>query len=127
MREISPFSRHVATPSDEFGGAATPSEKIYSFFLRDLAKASADKNNYGQTIACPPGRWVNGIGSCWEEKSIHEATRRGSGIKDGRWKIASVALKAALYLRSPKLDPLRGLRGRTTNQFAVNREQFHDQ
>jgi len=81
MREISPFSRHVATPPDEFGRVATPSEKIYSFFLSDLAKASADNYNYGQPIACPPAKWVNGKGSCWEEKSIHEATRRGKRVE----------------------------------------------
>jgi hypothetical protein len=65
-----------------------------------LAKASADNHNYGRAIACPPARWVKGKSSCWEEKSIHEATRKGLGIEGRRWKIVSVALKASLYLPS---------------------------
>src|SRR5262245_45246911 len=118
---MSPISRHIATPPDEFGGAATPSEKIYSFFIRDLAKASADNRNYGQAIACPPARWVNGRGSCWEEKSIHEATRRGSRVEGRRSRIADEALKAALFLRSILFGRLRG---RIINPITVKGSNF---
>jgi hypothetical protein len=37
-----------------------PSEKIYSFRLNDLAKASADKYSHGQAIAYSGARWVTG-------------------------------------------------------------------
>jgi hypothetical protein len=84
---MSPLSRYVATPPDAVREASSPSEKIYSFLLKDLAEASANNFNYGQAIARPPAKWVNGKGSCWEEKSIHEATRRGSRIKDQRSKM----------------------------------------
>src|SRR5262249_34857455 len=36
MREISPLSRYFATSSSMGREAAPPSEKIYSFFLKDL-------------------------------------------------------------------------------------------
>ncbi|HEV2669398.1 MAG TPA: hypothetical protein VG324_31055, partial [Blastocatellia bacterium] len=59
------------------GEASTLSEKIYSFFLKDLAKASADNHDNGQAIAhrTPDGLQAKGI--CWEETSIHEVRRRG--------------------------------------------------
>jgi hypothetical protein len=49
--DMSSLSRYVATPPDAVREAAKPSEKIYSFLLKDLAKASANKNGHGQAIA----------------------------------------------------------------------------
>jgi uncharacterized protein HemX len=90
-----------------------------------LAKASADNHNYGQAIACPPARWVNWAlaGKKNQSTTPHEEDR-GSKIKDRRWKIASVALKAALHLRPSMLDPLRAPRGRIINQFTVKGSNF---
>jgi hypothetical protein len=55
--------------------AAELSEKIYSFLLKDLAKASADNRSHGHSIAYQAADGLQARGSCWEEKSIHEATR----------------------------------------------------
>src|SRR5262245_61783814 len=122
--DISPLSRHVATPPNAVREAAKPSEKIYSFLLKDLAEASANNYNYGQAIAGPPAKWVNGKSSCWEEKSIHEATRIGSRIKDRRWKIASVALKGPSIFDPPCSIISGRLRGRIINQFTVKWSNF---
>ena len=99
--------------------AATPSEKFYSFFLKDLAKVSADNHNHGQAIARQAPDGLKATGSCWEEKSIHEATRRGLRIDGRRWKIASVRLgrPSILDLRSSIL--FGRLRGRIINPFTV--------
>jgi hypothetical protein len=37
--DMSPLSRHVATPPKAVREAAKPSEKIYSFLLKGLARA----------------------------------------------------------------------------------------
>jgi hypothetical protein len=73
--------------------------------LKDLAEASADNHKYGQAIARPPARRVNGKSSCWEEKSIHEATRKGLGIEGRRWKdrirsVQGCPLSSILHARS---------------------------
>jgi len=105
--DISSLSRYVATPPDVVLGASTPSEKIYSFLLNDLAKASANNYSHGQTIASQAPDGLTAEGSCWEEKSIHEAIPRRLKIEGRRWKIAPVPHEASLYLRSSILDPLR--------------------
>jgi hypothetical protein len=43
---MSPF------PLEASREAASPSEKIYSFFFNELADASAVKYSHGQAIAC---------------------------------------------------------------------------
>jgi hypothetical protein len=73
--EISPLSRYAARPLDVSREAATPSENIYSFPLNELAEVSADNHSHGQAIACQAPDGLKARGSCWEEKSIHEATR----------------------------------------------------
>jgi hypothetical protein len=45
--------------------------------LKELAKASASKYSRGRAIASQAPDWLMAKGSCWEEKSIHEAIRRG--------------------------------------------------
>jgi hypothetical protein len=57
---MSSLSRYVATPPGTVRRAAKPSEKIYSFLLKDLAEASADKRSHGQLIAYSGARWVTG-------------------------------------------------------------------
>jgi len=74
------------------------SEKIYSFFLKGLAKAAADNYNHGQAIAHQAPDGLQAKGYCWEEKSIREGSRRGSRIESRRWKIAFVEGEAILYL-----------------------------
>lgn len=101
--DISPLSRYVAMPPDAVWEASTPSEKIYSFLLNDLAEASANNYSLGQTIATQAPDGLKARGSCWEEKSIYEATRRGFKIEGRRFKIAFVTRKATLYLRFPIL------------------------
>jgi hypothetical protein len=43
--------------------------------LKDLAEASADNRSHGHSIAYQAPDGLQAKGSCWEEKSIHEATR----------------------------------------------------
>lgn len=85
-------------PPDAVREAARPSEKIYSFLLNDLAKASASNYSHGQAIASQAPDGLKAEGACWEEKSIHEAIQRGLRIEGRRLKIAFVERKATLYL-----------------------------
>jgi hypothetical protein len=75
--------------------------------LKDLAEASADNRIHGHSIAYQAPDGLQARGSCWEEKSIHEAIRRGLRIEGRRLKIAWLPRKATLYLRSSVVDPLR--------------------
>jgi hypothetical protein len=58
--DISPLSRYVATPPDAGGKAASPLEKIYSFFVKDLAEASARKRHSRPGNCLLLIRWVTG-------------------------------------------------------------------
>src|SRR5262245_21891723 len=106
-RAMSPLSRNVAIPQESSREAASPSEKINSFFFNELAEASGDNHSHGQAIACMAPDGLLAGSSCWEEKSIHEAARRGLSIEDRRLKIACAARKAFLCLRASALDPLQ--------------------
>ncbi len=69
--------RYVAMPQDAGRRAPSPSEKIYAFFLRDLADSVERNCTHGQAIACHSSDGLQSEGFCWEEKSIHEITRSG--------------------------------------------------
>jgi hypothetical protein len=58
--DISPLSRYVAMSPDAGGKAASPLEKIYSFFVRDLAEASARKRQSRPGNCLLLIRWVTG-------------------------------------------------------------------
>jgi len=75
------FSRYVVKPPNAGSEATSLSEKIYSFFLKGLAKASVDNHNHGQAIALQAPDGLQAEGFCWEEKSIHEVTRRGLRVE----------------------------------------------
>jgi hypothetical protein len=86
-RAISPLSRYVAIPQEASSGAASPSEKIYSFFFNELAEASADNYSHGQTIAYRGARWVKGeellLGRKINPRSrTKRIENRGSKIED---------------------------------------------
>jgi hypothetical protein len=58
--DIPPLSRYVATPPDAGGKVASPLEKIYSFFVKDLAEASARKRHSRPGNCLLLIRWVTG-------------------------------------------------------------------
>jgi len=104
---MSSLSRYVATLPEAVKEAAEPSEKIYSFLLKDLAKASANNHSHGQAIAsqAPYGLKAKALAGKKNQSTKPYEKDWGSKVEDG--KIASVAFKAALYLRSSMLDPFR--------------------
>src|SRR5262249_30317460 len=70
------------------------------FFLEGFSRSSGGEPQSRPGNCLSGARWVKGNSSCWEEKSIHEATRRGLRIEGRRLRIASVPRKATLDPRS---------------------------
>jgi hypothetical protein len=84
--DMSSLSRYVATPPDAVREVARPSEKIYSFLLKDLARASANNYGHGQAIAsqAPDGLKAKALAGKKNQSTKPHEKDWGSKVEDGR-------------------------------------------